>query len=995
MVINAIRVALKIKVIAIFLALLGACGSESNTSSNPDSDSTASPDNTTSSRASSVMGGDSSAFSSSIASSTPAVPVMTYQLDVRVEGEGFVNVSRTSQCEDRCTFTFASMTDLIISAVAADDFIFDRWRGDCQGSGACQISLNQSMTITAIFKPKIVVPQKISVSLNVDGPGEILLDGASCSDFCDYGIDYSSGVKTLQAQAAAGYVFERWLGACAAQQNPCQINSVADASVTAVFSEEMDTPVLDSFSLINAETNQPIADFDPLVAGAVINIDRLPTQQLNLRANTHNTVGSIYFVLDQRPIRTENIMPYTLAGDDGAGNYSAWDLTLGNHEVLATPYAQAQAQGAAGMPFKVNFKLVAVRMSTDKNRLNFDALIPKNGGVSEAITHQLIISNNGNDRGVFSVGDLPRWVSVDMTEGTVLAGQQQNLQVTAEGCSEAVERSAELIIENDEAVFARIVLEQHCLPFTETTYDLSLERVYFMQSTTQQDSNQSADARTPLVAERDALVRTFVRASVLKGATTVRQPLPRITLFYQQPNGQSGELLLTGPSTVPSVIDESDLQNTFNGTLKAADLQVGTQVYIVVDPDNEIPETNERNNRYPEVGYWVLDTKKVPKFDITFVPIAINGELPAVTEQQARELLGQSLALHPIEQYTINIRAPYTYNGNSWSDMLGEVSSLRRSDGSNHFYHGLIVRGPDNSNTSGIGYVSGKAAVSRLSQSTIAHELGHNLGRPHAPCGGVSGADAKFPYSNARIGVWGFDDRTNRLRGPENADYMSYCSPSWVSDYNYKKVLSALFNNPTRFKSSGVLSTEVWQIEGNLREEVMRIKHWQNTRQAGSATALEPHTPGPYWAKLLSTDNQVLGRTQFGMKTLDHATEKHFYLAIANDYAGEPVAAIALGVGDKLLHRHVVERPAQAHLKAALPLSKTVVAKRLDAQRVRLQWPAKGKTLVIRNSLGQVLTRDKTGSVIVFDRGDRLIGELVNTRNTTAFDIQIDSATEE
>lgn len=995
MVINAIRVALKIKVIAIFLALLGACGSEPNTSSNPDGGSTASPDNTASSRVSSVMGGDSSAFSSSIASSTPAVPVMTYQLDVRVEGEGSVNVSRTSQCEDRCTFSFASMTDLMIGAVAADDFIFDRWQGDCQGDGACQVSLDQNMTITAIFKPKIVEPQKISVLLNVDGQGAILLDSASCSNVCDYDIDYSSGVKTLKAQAAAGYAFERWLGACAAQQNPCQINSVADVSVTAVFSEEMDTPVLESFSLINAETNQPIAEFDPLVAGAVINIDRLPTQQLNLRANTRNTVGSIYFVLDQRPVRTENVMPYALAGDDGAGNYSAWDLTLGNHEVLATPYAQTQAQGAAGMPLKVNFKLVAIRMSADKNRLNFDARIPKNGGASEAITHQLIISNNGNDRGVFSVDDLPSWVSVDMTEGTVLAGQQQNLQVTAEGCSEAVERSVELTIKNDEAIFARIALEQHCLPFTETTYDLSLERVYFMQSTTQQDSNQSADARIPLVAERDALVRTFVKASLLKGSTMVPPPLPRITLFYQQPNGQSGELALTGPSTVPSVIDESDLQNTFNGTLKAANLQVGTQVYIVVDPDNEIPETNERNNRYPEVGYWVLDTKKVPKFDITFVPVVVNGERPMVTQQRARELLGESLALHPIEQYTINVRAPYTYNGNSWTDMLGEVSSLRRSDGSNHFYHGLIVRGPDNSNTLGIAYLSDKAAVSDLDPITIAHELGHNFGRPHAPCGGVAGGDSKFPYSNARTGVWGFDDRTNRLVSPENADYMSYCSPSWVSDYNYGKVLGALFNSQIGFKSSGVLSTEVWQIEGVLRDEVMRIKHWQNTHQSGKLTAPEPHMPGPYWAKLLSADNQVLGRTQFGMKTLDHATEEHFYLAIANDYAGEPVAAIALGVGDELLHRHVVEIPAQAHFKAALPFSKTVVAKRLDAQRVRLQWPAKGKTLVIRNSLGQVLARDKTGSVIVFDRGDRLIGELLNTRNTTAFDIQIDSAAEE
>jgi hypothetical protein len=68
----------------------------------------------------------------------------------------------------------------------------------------------------------------------------------------------------------------------------------------------------------------------------------------------------------------------------------------------------------------------------------------------------------------------------------------------------------------------------------------------------------------------------------------------------------------------------------------------------------------------------------------------------------------------------------------------------------------------------------------------MAHELGHSLGLPHAPCG-VDGGP--FPYENASIGVWGYSLGAQELRDPsEYKDMMSYCDPSFISDYNFEKL---------------------------------------------------------------------------------------------------------------------------------------------------------------------------------------------------------------
>ena len=91
----------------------------------------------------------------------------------------------------------------------------------------------------------------------------------------------------------------------------------------------------------------------------------------------------------------------------------------------------------------------------------------------------------------------------------------------------------------------------------------------------------------------------------------------------------------------------------------------------------------------------------------------------------------------------------------------------------------------------GIGFVGWPVAHGLANQSVFAHELGHNLDLPHAPCGGAAGADPDFPYPGAGIGTWGYDIVSGATYNPGTyKDLMSYCGPEWISDYNFANVTS-------------------------------------------------------------------------------------------------------------------------------------------------------------------------------------------------------------
>ena len=122
------------------------------------------------------------------------------------------------------------------------------------------------------------------------------------------------------------------------------------------------TQSVTSFTLINADSDQPIAGYESIADGANLNLAMLPTRNLNIRANTTPaSVGSVRFALDENAnFRTDNAAPYALGGDNGT-DYLPWTPSVANHSLTATPFSGADATGMAGVARTLSFKVIDKR----------------------------------------------------------------------------------------------------------------------------------------------------------------------------------------------------------------------------------------------------------------------------------------------------------------------------------------------------------------------------------------------------------------------------------------------------------------------------------------------------------------------------------------------------------------------------------------------------------------------------------------------------------
>lgn len=120
-------------------------------------------------------------------------------------------------------------------------------------------------------------------------------------------------------------------------------------------------PAVLSFTLIDADRDEPIAGFDPLPAGGtvILNLAKLPTRNLNIRANTRPGDGiSVRFDFDSKVrYKLEQFAPYAFNGDRNA-DYDPWIPALGTHVITATPFADLQGRGKPGQALRVTLQVI-------------------------------------------------------------------------------------------------------------------------------------------------------------------------------------------------------------------------------------------------------------------------------------------------------------------------------------------------------------------------------------------------------------------------------------------------------------------------------------------------------------------------------------------------------------------------------------------------------------------------------------------------------------
>lgn len=326
------------------------------------------------------------------------------------------------------------------------------------------------------------------------------------------------------------------------------------------------------------------------------------------------------------------------------------------------------------------------------------------------------------------------------------------------------------------------------------TLDLSLDRFYINQAVPALQSNWGPNGRTALVAGRRGIARAFVSANE---ENAVR---PTVELHWRRPNGATGVVRLWGRRGVPLQPREGQIETTFNSKVRPFLLKPGLEVFVVVDPDNDIDEADETNNRWPATGWVDAGVVAVPDVEVTWVPVIWNGVQGNIDAGNVNRYEDQTLRMMPIPGISSQIHSPIVFNGDlstqqDWVQLLQQVAAVRDAEGSDRAYHGIVHR-PPGPGIAGIGYVGFEVAVSfdefSTASNVVAHEFGHNFGLPHAPCGDPSNPDPNYPYPDAAIGRWGYDHVDESLKSPRAGwrDFMSYCDPTWISDYNYRKLVA-------------------------------------------------------------------------------------------------------------------------------------------------------------------------------------------------------------
>ena len=135
-------------------------------------------------------------------------------------------------CPGDCTESYAHGTDVTLTPTADLGKVFTGWTGDCTGTGACTVKLNQNRAVTATFQ------DAFTLSVNKDGAGTGTVTSSPAGIDCgvDCGEPYASGtVVTLTATPAVGSTFSGWSGDCSGT-GTCVVTMNASRSVTATFS---------------------------------------------------------------------------------------------------------------------------------------------------------------------------------------------------------------------------------------------------------------------------------------------------------------------------------------------------------------------------------------------------------------------------------------------------------------------------------------------------------------------------------------------------------------------------------------------------------------------------------------------------------------------------------------------------------------------------------------------------------------------------------------
>jgi predicted small lipoprotein YifL len=507
----------------------------------------------------------------------------------------------------------------------------------------------------------------------------------------------------------------------------------------------------------------------------------------------------------------------------------------------------------------------------------------------------------------------------------------------------------------------------HAAGLEAPRFDLIVEGMHLNQG-----SQRNTGGIAP-VAGRPGVLRVVVRSTTPTDASPpVRIRVRQHGLVVRE------ELVHRSGAGVPMEPDLTVGTETWNLPLQPHEIQPGVEVQVEVDPEELLEVDRRDTNRYPRSGgFQSLAVVADSPFRVRFIPVhqSASDLTGRVHDGNAASFLDATWRLLPLGALDWAVRSAFTTDApalepsnenGAWSTILSEIQALRVAEGAtDEYYYGVVQWPFSGGGIAGIGYIlpdpshPARSALGfdrEAGRSVImAHELGHTLGRRHAPCGGAGGVDPFYPYAGALLGAAGWDVVQDRfITSPDARDLMGYCSPVWVSDYTFGAIRAWRRGDPLAAAPASVAAPlgEVLLVWGRVdsRGPVLEPAFQVEGR------ALEPEGSGPHRITLLDGDGRILYRRSFAGTEVEHAedpAERHFaFLVPLDGTAGAALAALRLETPFGTAERRLPPAPAPGMDPGPAPRMAVSAADRAELEWDGARFPM---ALVRDRSSGTIL----------------------------------------
>jgi hypothetical protein len=369
-----------------------------------------------------------------------------------------------------------------------------------------------------------------------------------------------------------------------------------------------------------------------------------------------------------------------------------------------------------------------------------------------------------------------------------------------------------------------------------------------------------------------------------------------------------GDTVGTLPLTLGCVRSE---RSAMRGTLPADWIRPGMRVRVTLDSgDPSVTVPSDPIEVEPLVA-------TVPELQVTVFPLRVGDRAPSTSPAIYETWLDAATKRFAISTYDLEIHEPIDLGlGESCTSAtkfpaLRELSFLRTERASERFYVGVLP-----CSAGGVAYTPGFVQVTSPGVDrveTFLHELGHNFGLLHAPCGDPPGVDPNYPYQGGVLGLPGFDAATDTWLSAGTNDVMGYCAGSWLSDYSYARSARyrvTMERPPALSAQTEAPSDATLLVQGEVASDgtidvTHAVRKAQPTRPQPPAASTDVDRVS---IEIVAPSGQLLERHQATLLEVDHVDVRVFTTRIGMDEdAARRASTVRVAYGDERASRPIAD----------------------------------------------------------------------------------------